>query len=78
VCAERYETQINGTFRNNLHFSKRAIAALTEPIDVYSEWIDKCEELNFPKANVERRTASRNVIPDANDEDSEDDAGELD
>jgi len=45
---------------------------------VYSEWIDKCEELNFPKANVERRTASRNVIPDANDEDSEDDAGELD
>mmetsp|Transcript_1010 Transcript_1010/g.1819 ORF Transcript_1010/g.1819 Transcript_1010/m.1819 type:complete len:86 (+) Transcript_1010:210-467(+) len=32
VCHARYDCEIN---------------ALSEPIDVYAEWIDKCEEENY-------------------------------
>ncbi|CAN1229609.1 Transcription elongation factor 1 homolog [Linum grandiflorum] len=42
ICQESFSTTITGIC------SSPVCAALTEPIDVYSEWIDECERVNNP------------------------------
>ena len=56
LCGEHWSTKIN---------------ALSEPIDVYSEWIDACEAENAPKPEDKNPPPSnqRRTIARSNDDD---------
>ncbi|KAH7544078.1 hypothetical protein JRO89_XS15G0101400 [Xanthoceras sorbifolium] len=43
ICQESFSTTITGFGYTICYFG---LLALTEPIDIYSEWIDECERVN--------------------------------
>ncbi|WMV15945.1 hypothetical protein MTR67_009330 [Solanum verrucosum] len=58
ICQESFSTTVTGISSdfsfinlfivslNLIHFEKDGSIALTEAIDIYSEWIDECERVN--------------------------------
>ncbi|CAI0557819.1 unnamed protein product [Linum tenue] len=42
ICQESFSTTISGICESSVE------CTLSEPIDVYSEWIDECERVNNP------------------------------
>ena len=51
VCEASYKMAINGTFSSSCppfwHVTDAVVAlGLTEPVDVYCDWIDACEDVN--------------------------------
>ncbi|XP_073030292.1 transcription elongation factor 1 homolog isoform X1 [Primulina eburnea] len=50
ICQESFSTTVTGLQplypRFELTLCFELFAALTEPIDIYSEWIDECERVN--------------------------------
>lgn len=68
TCNENYHTQIN---------------ALSDPVDVFSEWIDECERVNRQadeelrsqgdlSSTSKKKKVSRNTHKDEDEEDEED------
>ncbi|KAL1206318.1 Transcription elongation factor 1-like protein [Cardamine amara subsp. amara] len=49
------------------------ITALTEAIDIYSEWIDECERVNTVEDDVEQEEEEEEVEEEEEEEDDEDD-----
>ncbi|ONM35115.1 hypothetical protein ZEAMMB73_Zm00001d042347 [Zea mays] len=50
ICQENFSTTVNECVKNRitskLKLDTTLYIALTEPIDIYSEWIDECERVN--------------------------------
>mmetsp|Transcript_15095 Transcript_15095/g.29767 ORF Transcript_15095/g.29767 Transcript_15095/m.29767 type:complete len:107 (-) Transcript_15095:197-517(-) len=54
VCGTSWETKIT---------------ALTEPVDIYCEWIDECEKLNRPSEAPQPSQGMRQAAHDDDDDD---------
>jgi transcription elongation factor Elf1 len=48
--------------------SRYLIQALSEPIDVYSEWIDACELANNQETDKDAQEPSKEVLEDSEDD----------
>ena len=78
VCDQRYQSKVNRKCIVDLSFhlrpSAHALSDLTEPIDIYSEWIDAADAAQREEQIARRPVASssRPVPPLASVEDSDD------
>jgi transcription elongation factor Elf1 len=60
VCGQSFQSKVNRTFHTTSHDFRQLIAMrlidLTEPIDIYSEWIDAAD---YAEKEEERRVQRR-------------------